>query len=94
MVASIWQRVRDGPEREVRGLIDRELFAERATDAMLPAAEALCERLGPMVVVREACEYATAIEPAGFHGDSETRDPRLERGSPRSCHDPRSTPMS
>jgi hypothetical protein len=34
------------------------------------------------------------VSQAGFHGDVETRDTPLERGTPRSWHDRRSTPMS
>jgi UDP:flavonoid glycosyltransferase YjiC (YdhE family) len=43
------------------GLIDRELFAEHGTRAMLPAAVALAERLRPDLVLREPCEYASAV---------------------------------
>jgi UDP:flavonoid glycosyltransferase YjiC (YdhE family) len=45
----------------VKGLIDRELFAELCTAAMLPAATDLldCER--PTLVLREPTEYASAV---------------------------------
>jgi hypothetical protein len=37
-VEDVWSRVRAGPADEVMGLIDRELFADRCTQAMLGAA--------------------------------------------------------
>src|SRR5689334_4015140 len=42
-VGDIWERVRRGPPQEVAGLIDRELFAGRATAAMLPAARTVVD---------------------------------------------------
>jgi UDP:flavonoid glycosyltransferase YjiC (YdhE family) len=45
----------------VPGLIDRELFAEHCTAALLPAAIELLDREGPALVLREATEYATAV---------------------------------
>ena len=60
-VDGICARVRKGPPDRVAGLIDRELFAERATDAMRDAAHALCAQFAPDLVVRESCEYATAM---------------------------------
>ena len=61
VVKEVWQRVRDGPAEQVAGLIDRELFAGRAVDAMLQPARELCEQFRPDLVMRESCEYATAI---------------------------------
>jgi UDP:flavonoid glycosyltransferase YjiC (YdhE family) len=60
-VDEIWERVRRGPAREVAGLIDRELFADRCTAAMLPAAQSLVDRWRPDLIVREPCEYASAV---------------------------------
>jgi UDP:flavonoid glycosyltransferase YjiC (YdhE family) len=60
-VEEIWQRVRRGPPDVVAGLIDRELFAERCTEAMLPAARELCDEWRPDFVFREPCEYASAV---------------------------------
>jgi UDP:flavonoid glycosyltransferase YjiC (YdhE family) len=57
VVDAIWERVRAGPPEAVTGLIDRELFAERCTAAMLDTAR----RLQPDLVVREPCEYASAV---------------------------------
>src|SRR4051812_37216889 len=61
VVAAIWDRVRAGPEEDVVGLIDRELFADRCTAAMLGAARRVCEEWRPRLVVRESCEYASAV---------------------------------
>ena len=41
--------------------MDRELFAGHCTDAMLGAARDLCHEWRPHLVVREPCEYATAV---------------------------------
>jgi UDP:flavonoid glycosyltransferase YjiC (YdhE family) len=67
VVEEIWQRVRAGPADAVAGLIDRELFADRCTQAMLPAARAAVAEWRPAVAVREPCEYATAV--AAYEGD-------------------------
>jgi UDP:flavonoid glycosyltransferase YjiC (YdhE family) len=61
VVDEIWARVRKGPRERVVGLIDRELFAELATDAMLDAASALAAEFTPGLIIRESCEYATAM---------------------------------
>jgi UDP:flavonoid glycosyltransferase YjiC (YdhE family) len=61
VVDEIWQRVRQGPAEAVAGLIDCELFAERCTEAMLPAARELRDAWKPDLVVREPCEYASAV---------------------------------
>jgi UDP:flavonoid glycosyltransferase YjiC (YdhE family) len=60
-VEAIWERVRRGPADVVAGLIDRELFADRCTEAMLPAARELRDAWRPDLVVREPCEYASAV---------------------------------
>ena len=60
-VEAIWDRVRAGPADTVAGLIDRELFADRCTAAMLAAARSACEAWKPRLVVREPCEYASAV---------------------------------
>lgn len=60
-IDELWQRVRAGPPEEVSGLMDRELFAGHGTEAMLDAAMGLCRTWQPLLVVREPCEYATAI---------------------------------
>jgi UDP:flavonoid glycosyltransferase YjiC (YdhE family) len=61
VIDETWQRVRAGPAEAVVGLIDRELFADHCTRAMLPAARAVCDVMRPDLVVRESCEYGSAI---------------------------------
>jgi hypothetical protein len=61
VIDEIWARVRAGPDEEVAGLIDRELFADRCAPAMSDAARGLRDRWHPDVVVREPCEYASAV---------------------------------
>jgi UDP:flavonoid glycosyltransferase YjiC (YdhE family) len=60
-VDAIWDRVRPGPPAAVAGLIDTELFADRCTEAMLGTARAVCDSWEPELVVREPCEYASAV---------------------------------
>ncbi len=60
-VDDVWDRVRAGPPDAVEGLIDRDLFADRATAAMLPAARAGRDSFRPDLVVREPCEYVSAV---------------------------------
>ncbi len=61
VIDAIWERVRAGPRDTTVGLIDRELFADRCTGAMLDAARDLFDVWRPEVIVREPCEYATAV---------------------------------
>ena len=61
VVDEIWERVRQGPREQVEGLIDGELFADLATGAMIGAAQSACDRFAPALIVRESCEYATAM---------------------------------
>ena len=61
VVDALWERLRAGPAEAVVGLMDRELFAGHCTDAMLGAARRLCYEQRPHLVVREPCEYATAV---------------------------------
>lgn len=61
VIDAVWERVRAGPPEAVVGLIDRELFADRCTEAMLPAARELFDLWRPEMVVRDPCEYATAV---------------------------------
>ena len=61
VIDETWMRVRAGPADAVAGLIDRELFADHCTQAMLPAARAVRDRWRPDLVVREPCEYASAV---------------------------------
>jgi UDP:flavonoid glycosyltransferase YjiC (YdhE family) len=43
------------------GLIDRELFADHCTEAMLPAVSEVIVRERPALVLREATEYASVV---------------------------------
>jgi UDP:flavonoid glycosyltransferase YjiC (YdhE family) len=61
VIDEIWTRVRAGPADAVVGLIDRELFAAQCKPVMLPAARAVRERWHPDLIVRELCEYASAV---------------------------------
>lgn len=61
VIDDVWRRVRGGPPDAVAGLIDRELFADQCTQHMLEVARAVCEAWRPDFVVREPCEYASAI---------------------------------
>jgi UDP:flavonoid glycosyltransferase YjiC (YdhE family) len=61
VVEEIWARVRAGPPEAVVGLIDRELFADRGTAAMLASAREVCASWRPGLVVRDPCEYASAL---------------------------------
>jgi hypothetical protein len=60
-VDDVWDRVRAGPPEAVAGLIDRELFADRCAEAMLDTARAVRDSWRPDLVVRDPCEYASAI---------------------------------
>ena len=61
VIDAVWERVKAGPPEAIVGLIDRELFADRGTEAMLPAARDLFDVWRPEMVIREPCEYATAV---------------------------------
>jgi len=61
VVDKVWAQLRAGGPESDRGLIDRELFAERATQAMLGVARAACSEWRPDLVVREPCGYASAV---------------------------------
>jgi UDP:flavonoid glycosyltransferase YjiC (YdhE family) len=63
-VDEIRERMARGPASAVAGLVDRELFASRCTAAMLADAARLVAELRPDAVLRESCEYASAIAAA------------------------------
>lgn len=54
-------RLAAGPAEAVAGLLDRELFADHCTSAMLASAESLVAVERPDLVLREPCEYASAV---------------------------------
>jgi UDP:flavonoid glycosyltransferase YjiC (YdhE family) len=60
-VAPIRERLPLVAPLEASVLGNRELFARLATTAMLPSMERTCRQWRPGMVVREPCEYASAI---------------------------------
>lgn len=54
------------PRAEAAVLGNRELFGRLATRAMLPAVTDLVERWRPDVILREPCEYASAVVAARY----------------------------
>lgn len=61
VVDEVWETVRAGPPNAVAGLIDRELFARHCAQAMLDPARDVADAWRPELVVREPCEYASAV---------------------------------
>jgi UDP:flavonoid glycosyltransferase YjiC (YdhE family) len=93
-VAPIRERLASAPAAEASVLGNRELFGRLATAAMLPAMHQVIEQWKPDIVVREPCEYASAvvaassgvpvcqvaIDLAGVEwGSIDTASPALER---------------
>jgi UDP:flavonoid glycosyltransferase YjiC (YdhE family) len=60
-VAPIRERLPVAPPGEAAHLANRELFGRLATDAMLPTMETACREWHPDLVVREPCEYSSAV---------------------------------
>ena len=60
-VAAIRERLPSASAQEASVLANRELFGRLATDAMLPTMSATCRDWAPDLVLREPCEYASAI---------------------------------
>jgi Erythromycin biosynthesis protein CIII-like, C-terminal domain/Erythromycin biosynthesis protein CIII-like, N-terminal domain len=60
-VAPIRERLAVAPARQASVLGNRELFGRLATAAMLPAMERLLDDWQPDVVLRDPCEYASAV---------------------------------
>lgn len=60
-IAPIRERLPVLPADEASILGNRELFARLAADALLPAVRELCRDWRPDLVLREPCEYASAI---------------------------------
>ncbi|WP_420452191.1 glycosyltransferase [Ilumatobacter sp.] len=61
VVAPIRERLATAPAAEASVLGDRELFGRLATTAMLPGMERLLAERPPDLVVRDPCEYASAV---------------------------------
>jgi UDP:flavonoid glycosyltransferase YjiC (YdhE family) len=60
-VAPIRERLATAPRREASILGNRELFGRLAARAMLPALAAVCDDWRPDLILRDPCEYASAI---------------------------------
>jgi UDP:flavonoid glycosyltransferase YjiC (YdhE family) len=60
-VAPIRERLAVAPPREASVLGNRDLFGRLATTAMLPGMRQICAEWSPHFVLREPCEYASAI---------------------------------
>jgi len=60
-VAPIRERLPVAPPAEASVLGNRELFGRMATSAMLPGMERVCAEWGPDFVLREPCEYSSAV---------------------------------
>jgi UDP:flavonoid glycosyltransferase YjiC (YdhE family) len=60
-VALIRERLPVAPPAEASILGNRDLFGRLATTAMLPGMERVCADWSPDLVLREPCEYASAI---------------------------------
>jgi UDP:flavonoid glycosyltransferase YjiC (YdhE family) len=60
-IDGLWERLRNGSPNADAGLIDRELFAGRGTQDMLGPVRDACLSWQPELIVREPCEYASAV---------------------------------
>jgi UDP:flavonoid glycosyltransferase YjiC (YdhE family) len=60
-VAPIREQLPVAPARQGSTLASRELFGRLATAAMLPAMEQTCAEWAPDLVLRDPCEYASAV---------------------------------
>jgi UDP:flavonoid glycosyltransferase YjiC (YdhE family) len=65
-VARVRERLPVLPPAEASVLGNRELFGRLATTAMLPEMEQVCTEWRPDLVLREPCEYASAIVARGL----------------------------
>ena len=60
-IAPIRERLPVAPPLEASVLGNRELFGRLATHAMLPGMERICGSWAPDLVLRDPCEYASAV---------------------------------
>lgn len=60
-VATIRERLPVAPPLEASVLGNRELFGRLATTAMLPSMEHVCAEWAPDLVLRDPCEYSSAV---------------------------------
>jgi len=61
VVAPIRERLPVSSAHEASVLGNRELFGRLATTAMLPRMEEICAQYEPDIVLRDPCEYASAV---------------------------------
>ncbi len=61
---AIWRRVPQVSPRQAAVLVNREIFGRLCTAAMLPAVDKAFDHWHPDLVLREPCEYASAIAAA------------------------------
>ena len=61
LVAPIRERLAVAPPAEASVLGNRELFGRLATSAMLAGMEQVCARWAPDLVLRDPCEYSSAV---------------------------------
>ena len=61
VLGPLWERFATLPPRQAAVVVEREIFGRLCTAAMLPALEEACREWQPDLVVREPCEYASAI---------------------------------
>ncbi len=66
-VAPIRERLPVAPPQDASVLGNRELFGRLATRAMLPGMEEVCRRWAPDLVLRDPCEYASAVVAGRLH---------------------------
>lgn len=60
-LASLWERFESAPPREAAIIANREIFGRLHTAAMLPTMRDAVAEYRPKLVVREPCEYASAV---------------------------------
>jgi UDP:flavonoid glycosyltransferase YjiC (YdhE family) len=60
-VAPIREQLPIAPAQHASILGNRELFGRLATTAMLPTMEQMCAEWAPDIVLRDPCEYASAV---------------------------------
>ena len=57
----LWERFAEANREERRRIAEREAFATRCTEAMLPAVSEVVAEWQPELCVREPCEYASGV---------------------------------
>ena len=58
---AVWRRVPTASREQAAVLVNRELFGRLDTAAMLPTVEGACREWAPDLVLRDPCEYASAV---------------------------------